>query len=76
MKLLKKIKSYTFYTVLCLCSFAFMYALIYWISDDPYWVSEMLSNTQGRGAFAMMFTITSGLSAMVCLLVGYIKQNN
>tara|TARA_R110002167_G_scaffold340531_1_gene548476 strand:- start:280 stop:441 length:162 start_codon:yes stop_codon:yes gene_type:complete len=53
-----------------------MYALIYWISDDLYWVSEMLSNTQGRGAFAMMFTITSGLSAMVCFLGGYIKQNN
>jgi hypothetical protein len=76
MKLLKTVKSYTFYTVLCLCSFAFVYAIIYWISDDLYWVSEMLDNTQGRGAFAMMFILTSGLSAIICLVGSQIKQNN
>ena len=76
MKLLKKLKNYTFYVLLLLCPFAFMYILTSWISNDLYWVSEMLSNTHGRGSFAMMFIITSGLSIGVCLIGGYIKQNN
>ena len=76
MKILKTLKSYAFYTLLCLCSFAFMYAIICWISNDLYWVSEMINNEKGRASFAMMFTITSGLSIMVCLLGNYITQNN
>jgi len=76
MKILKTLKIYAFYTLLCLCSFAFMYSLIWWVSQDFYWYKEMLKTSYGRASFLQMFFIASGLSFLVCLLGGYIKQNN
>lgn len=76
MNMIKTLKSYALYTLLCLCSFAFIYAITYWVSNDLYWYKEMLETDYGRASFAQIFVLTSGLSALVCLLVWYIKQNN
>lgn len=69
MNLIKKLKSYALYTLLCVCCFAALHSLIWWISQDFYWYKEMLESDYGRGCFAIMFIAASGLSAIVCVVV-------
>lgn len=69
MNTIKTLKSYALYTLLCVCCFALLHSLFWWISQDFYWYKEMLETEYGRGSFAMMFLLTSGLSAIVCIVV-------
>ena len=73
MNFIKTLKSYALYTLLCVCCFAVLHSLIWWISQDFYWYKEMLETDYGRGYFAMMFVLASGLSAIVCVVVRVAK---
>ena len=69
MSLIKTLKSYALYTLLCLCYFAVLHSLIWWISQDFYWYKELLETENGRGYLVIMFVLASGLSAIGCLIV-------
>ena len=69
MKRFKTLKSHALYTLLCVCCFAILHSIIWWISQDFYWYKEMLETVNGRGYLAMMFVLSFGLSAIVYVVV-------
>lgn len=69
MNLIKTLKSYALYTLLCVCCFAVLYSMIWWISQDFYWYKEMLETDYGRGRIVVMFVLASVLSAFACVVV-------
>ena len=53
------------YTLLCVCCFAFVYVIGWFISFDSSWVFEMAKNTEGRYRLVLMLSFTIALSYAV-----------
>jgi hypothetical protein len=67
--------NYVIHALLCVCSFAFMYALLYFISGDLFWVNGMLDSERGRVSLLAITLLTIAMSIILSSLVKVSKQN-
>ena len=65
----KTVSKYFLYTLLCVCCFALVYAIGWFISLDPLWFVEMTENVRGRGTLLMVSLLTIALCYATSLLI-------
>jgi hypothetical protein len=66
---IKQTNKYFLYTLLCVCCFAVVYGIGWFISFDPLWFVEMTTNIRGRGTLLMLSVLTIGLCYATSLLI-------